>query len=140
MLDIGEVQASGRLVGHADAAILGRAQLQRADCGWRARLPGAEGFGAFGLRYGENLGAVEAAETEVKHRCLERRSLVRLIGDGGAKRSHKIGIRDDSALAGGAGALGGCGGGVDGAADRRAGIGTDPLPHMSELLPEPETP
>ncbi len=136
LLDVGEVQAGGRLVEDVDAALLGHvggqleplplaagqrserlaeAEVAEPDVGEpvedgvrgrRARLAGAEELLGLGHRHREHLADVAAAEVVVQHRCLEPLPLALLAGGGDAGHHRQVGVDDAGAVAVGAGALG----------------------------------
>src|SRR5216683_3271999 len=114
LLDVGEVEAGGRLVEDVDAALLGHvggqleplplaagqrserlaeAEVAEPDVGEpvedgvrgrRARLAGAEELLGLGHRHREHLADVAAAEVVIQHRCLEPLPLALLADGGGA--------------------------------------------------------
>ena len=136
LLDVGEVEAGGRLVEDVDAALLGHvggqleplplaagqrgerlaeAEVAEPDVGEpvedgvrgrRARLAGAEELLGLGHRHREHLADVAAAEVVLQHRRLEPLPLALLAGGGDAGHHRQVGVDDAGAVAGGAGALG----------------------------------
>src|SRR6266540_6387798 len=136
LLDVGEVEAGGRLVEDVDAALLGHAggqleplplaagqrgeRLAEAEVaepdvgepvedgvrGRCARLAGAEELLGLGHRHREHLADVAAAEVVLQHRCLEPLALALLAGGGDAGHHRQVGVDDADAVAVGAGALG----------------------------------
>ena len=136
LLDVGEVQAGGRLVEDVDAALLGHAggqleplaltagqrgeRLAEAEVaqphvgqpvedlvsGGRARLALAEERLGLGHRHREHLADVLAAEGVLEHLGLEALALALLAGGGDAGHDPQVGVDDAGAVAGGARALG----------------------------------
>jgi hypothetical protein len=136
LLDVGEVQAGGRLVEDVDAALLGHvggqleplplaagqrgerlaeAEVAEPDVGEPledlvrgrgARLAVAEERLGLGHRHREHLADVAAAEVVLEHRGLEPLPLALLAGGGDGGHDRQVGVDDAGAVAGGAGALG----------------------------------
>ena len=136
VLDVGEVQAGGRLVEDVDVALLGhlRGQLEalaltagqrreglaerevaEADVGepledlvrgGRARLALVEEVERLGHRHGEHLGDVAPTEPVLEHRRLEAPALALLARRLDGRHDAELGVDDPGAVAGRAGALG----------------------------------
>src|SRR5665811_1169072 len=120
LLDVGEVEAGGRLVEDVDGALLchaggqleplptlsGGEPVQDGVRGRRARVAGSEELLGLGHRRREHLANVAAAEVVVQHRCLEPLPLALLADGGDAGHHRQVGVDDAGAVTGRAGALG----------------------------------
>ena len=136
LLDVGEVEAGGRLVEDVDAALLGhlgghleplqlaagqrRQRLAEAEVaqpdvgepledlvrGRRGRLAVREELLGLVDGHREHLADVAAAELEIEHRRLEALALAHLAGGGDPGHHRQVGVDDAGAVAVRAGAIG----------------------------------
>src|SRR5580704_5995928 len=136
LLDVGEVEAGGRLVEDVDAALLAHvggqleplplaagqrrerlaeAEVAEPDVGEPAedgvrgrgtRLTVAEELPRLGHRHREHLADVAAGEVVLQHRCVEPLPLAHVAGGNDAGHHRQVGVDDAGAVAVGTGALG----------------------------------